>query len=67
MQHENMNQTGRVVWRAIGPDGNIAGRYDENPMFNCMVYEVEFSDGQVKEYAANVIAKNMLSQVDADG
>jgi hypothetical protein len=31
------------------------------------MYEVEFPDGQVKEYAANVIAKNMLSQIDGDG
>ena len=26
-----------------------------------MIYEVEFPDGQLKEYAANVIAENMLS------
>ena len=32
-----------------------------------MIYEVQFPDGQVKEYAANVIAENMLTQVDSDG
>jgi hypothetical protein len=32
-----------------------------------MVYEVDFPDGQVKEYAANVIAEDMLTQVDAEG
>ena len=31
------------------------------------MYEVEFIDGQVKEYGANIIAENMLSQVDSDG
>jgi hypothetical protein len=31
-----------------------------------MIYEVEFPDGQAKAYAANVIAENMLTQVDSD-
>jgi hypothetical protein len=59
--------TGKVTKRAIGPDGITAGTYDENPYLNSMIYEVEFPDGQIKEYAANVIAENMLTQVDADG
>ena len=53
---ENMT-VGRVTKRVIGPDGNVAGTYDENPYLNSMVYEVEFPDGQVKEYAANLIAE----------
>ena len=28
---------------------------------------MEFIDGQVKEYGANIIAENMLSQVDSNG
>ena len=32
-----------------------------------IIYDVEFPDGQVKEYAANIIAENMLTQVDSDG
>ena len=36
-------------------------------MLNSIIYEVEFSDDQVKEYAANVLTENMLSQVDAQG
>jgi hypothetical protein len=36
-------------------------------MLNSIIYEIEFPDGQVKEYAANFIAENMLTQVDADG
>ena len=34
---------------------------------NSIVYDVEFPDGTVKEYSANVIAENMLTQVDSDG
>jgi hypothetical protein len=59
--------TGKVTQRALGPDGKTAGTYDDNPMLNSIVYEVEFPDGQVKEYAANMIAENMLTQVDSDG
>ena len=32
-----------------------------------MVYDVEFPDGVIKEYAANIIPENMYSQVDPDG
>ena len=59
--------TGVVTRRATGPDGKTGGKYDDNPFLNSMIYEVEFPDGQVKEYAANVIAENMLTQVDAEG
>jgi hypothetical protein len=41
--------------------------YDNNPYINTMIYEVEFPDGQLREYAANIIAENMLTQVDSDG
>jgi hypothetical protein len=33
---------------------------------NSIVYEVEFPDGELKEYAANILAENMLSQVNVD-
>jgi hypothetical protein len=45
----------------------VTGSYDSNPYLNSMIYEVEFPDGQIKEYAANIIAENMLTQVDSDG
>jgi hypothetical protein len=56
----------RVTNRAIGPDGGVAGAYDDNPYLITMIYEVEFPDGELKEYAANVIAENMLTQVDSE-
>ena len=36
-------------------------------MLNSTIYEVELPDGQVKEYAANVLADNMFSQIDSEG
>ena len=45
----------------------MVGSYDENPFLNSIIYDVEFNDGTVKEYSANVVAKNMLTQVDSYG
>ena len=59
--------TGKVIGRSIGADGTVTGVYDENPHRSSIVYDVEFPDGQVKEYSANIIAENMLTQVDRDG
>ena len=58
---------GKVTQKTIGPDGQVTGTYDNIPFLNSIIYDVEFPDGQVKEYAANIIAENMLTQVDSDG
>jgi hypothetical protein len=57
----------KVIGRTIGPDGHTIGTYNENPVLNSMVYDVEFPDGEVREYSANVIAENLLAQVDSEG
>jgi hypothetical protein len=67
LQQGNELYTDAVVRRALGPDGTTTGSYADNPILNSIVYEVEFLDGQTKEYAANTIAENMLSQVDSNG
>jgi hypothetical protein len=59
--------SGKVVRRSFGPDGRTAGMYDDNPMLNSVIYDIEFPDGQTKEYAASTIAENMLTQVNCDG
>jgi hypothetical protein len=60
-------KTGKVTKRAVDHEGKVVGSYDNNPYLNSMIYEVEFPDGQMKEYAANIIAENMLTQVDSEG
>ena len=59
--------TGKVKRHALGPDGRTMCSWSDNPIMNSMIYEVEFPDGQVKEYGTNIIAKNILLQVDSDG
>ena len=44
----------------------MSGTYHDNPILNTMIYDVEFPDGEVREYSANIIAENMYSQVDSD-
>ena len=67
LQHGNKVQAAKVIQRSLGPDGNTNGSYDDNPFLNSLLYDVEFADGTIKEYSANVIAENMLTQVDAEG
>ena len=57
-------QMAKVRGRTFGPDGKTIGTFNDTPIFNLIIYDVEFFDGEVKEYAVNVIAENMLSQVD---
>ena len=45
----------------------MTGKYDDNPYRNSIIYEVEFVDGEVHEYMANLIAEGMLAQVDTEG
>jgi len=58
---------GIVSRRRANSDGTMVGRSNENPILDTRVYEVEFGDGEVLEYAANVIAENLYSQVDTEG
>ena len=67
LQHDNEVMKGKVKGRSISDDGRVTGTYDDNPILNSIVYDVEFPDGQIKEYAANILAENMLAQVDLDG
>ena len=60
-------QLGRVVRRAVDENGKLIGSFDNNPMLNTLIYEVEFPDGSLKQYSANIIAENILQQVDSAG
>ena len=66
-QLDDAAASGKVKRQALGPDGQMTGKYNTNPYHNSVVYEVEFADGQVREYSANVIAESMLAQVNSDG
>ena len=52
--------------RVKDKNGNVKGLYNKYPILDTRVYVVIFSDGAVSQYAANVIAENMYSQVDSN-
>ena len=62
-----MIQHGKVVQRSVDPEGQVIGTYDDKPWINTMSYDVEFNDGSVREYSANLIAENMIVQCDEEG
>jgi hypothetical protein len=58
---------GRVVRRARDDMGELIGKSNNNPLLDSAVYEVQFDDGAVERYHANIIAENIYSRLDADG
>ena len=39
---------GKVIRRSVDEHGKLIGNYDDNPLLNSHMYEVEFSDGEIK-------------------
>ena len=50
--------------RSRGQDGKTIGVVHNNPLFDTREYDVEFTDGSIENYAANIIAEKIFSQVD---
>ena len=61
------SQNSKVIGQSRDGNGEPIGSYDINPFLNTTIYDVEFPDGEIREYCANVIPENMYSQVDAEG
>ena len=57
----------KVLSKSVDENGQVIGAHNDNPLLNTLVYDVKFPDGDVKKYAANLIAENVLSQVDPNG
>ena len=43
------------------------GTYNPEPVLDTRIYEVIFPDGAVEQYAASLIAENLIDQVDEEG
>ena len=56
----------KVIQQLVDDNGRIIGIFDNNPALNTLVYDVEFPESDVKQYASNVIAITISSQVDYD-
>jgi hypothetical protein len=58
---------GKVIGRKRDAEGKPVGRANRNPILDTRVYQVEFQDGTVNDYVANVLAEALYAQVDVDG
>ena len=67
MPHQDKIRNAKILSQSLDPTGRSVGCYHKNPILNTLVYDVEFPDGEVKEYSVNVIAENLLWQVDDKG
>ena len=66
LRHNNEVTRGKVVGRTVTDNGLTCGTYSNNPYHNTIVYDVEFPDGSIKEYAASILAENVVEQVDKE-
>ena len=57
----------RVKKRLKDKDGRPIGTASDNPILDTRMYEVEYQDGHTAALAANVIAENLIAQVDSEG
>ena len=48
-------------------NGKPIGIYNDNPLLNTKLYEVDLPDGAVEELAANAIAENLWAQCNENG
>ena len=53
--------------RVRDEDGRPVGIAHTNPMLDSRKYEVEYLDGHIEELTANLIAENLMAQVDEEG
>ena len=56
-----------VKLRKLDDDGNPIGTESTNPLVDMRAYEIEFIDGTTETLTANMIAENLLGQVDEEG
>jgi hypothetical protein len=53
----------RVLGQKRDGDSNLLGRYHPNPLLDTSIHEVKFPDGNIQDYATNVIAEAQYTQV----
>ena len=57
----------KVIRRNFDSDGKVLRYYNDILILNTILYDFHFPDGAIKTHSENLIAENILTQVDADG
>ena len=63
---EEEQQQVKVLRRLVDRDGQEIGHNHKNPLLNTLMFYIEFPNGDVRKYAANIIDVNLLAQVDPE-
>ena len=58
---------GIVISRDKRQNGMIYGKYNQNPLLDTRLYNVQFDDGTIKQYTANQISQNIHTNIDSEG
>ena len=66
LMEDNTEQIGVIKGRKRGPDGKFIGKFNENPILDTSIYEIEFQDGRVECYFANQIVECILSESEVE-
>ena len=68
LPYGNNERQATVKKRKRTIDGKeLVGTMNSNPLLDTRLYEVEFPDGGIGEYTANIIAESIYSNVDEEG
>ena len=61
LPHGESENIARVISQSVDKDGNVIENYNEYPILNIVIYDVEFQEGVTKLYSESVIAQNILN------
>ena len=65
--HRDIDNIAKMIRHPLDVKGKVIGNHNECPIHNTYIYDVEFQNGIIKLCAQNVIAQNILIQVDSEG
>ena len=57
----------KVIRSNVYFNGKVLGDYNDIPMLNTILYNIQFPDGAINPYSTNLIVENILTQVGANG
>ena len=57
----------KVIQMSVDSDGKVGWNYIDIPILNTVLYNVQFPDSAIKPYLENLMAYNILMQVEDDG
>ena len=57
LQYDGEMNLAKAIGSSRSDSGNCIGTYNKDSFLNSILYDLEFPDGVIKQYAANAIAE----------